>query len=296
MELRHLRYFVAVAEELSFRGAAEKLHIAQPPLSAQVKDLEAELRVRLFERTTRSVRLTHAGRVFLQDARAVLAASAQAEQRVQEAERGLTGTLQVGILASLTNAWLAKILRQFRSAFPGIQLSLFELTSTEQLRRLNARQLDAGLLRPPIAFPALDYKFVAETVQILALPAGHPLAAKRPLVWSDFHNEALVLMHPDAQHGFYDAFFAQCAKAGAKPRPVQYANDIQTKLWLISAGFGIAPTSASLAEVKRPGLVFRPLPPGLPPIQAVLAWRRDDRSPALAHFLQTFPASGFSKD
>ncbi|MGO8679072.1 MAG: LysR family transcriptional regulator [Limisphaerales bacterium] len=296
MELRHLRYFVAVAEELSFRGAAEKLHIAQPPLSAQVKDLEAELRVRLFERTTRSVRLTHAGRVFLQDARAVLAASTQAEQRVQEAERGLAGTLQVGILAPLANAWLAKILRRFRSAFPGIQLSLFELTSTEQLRRLNARQLDAGLLRPPVAFPALDYKFVGETAQILALPAGHPLAAKRPLLWSDFHNEALVLMHPDAQHGFYDAFLAQCAKAGAKPRPVQYANDIQTKLWLISAGFGIAPTSASLAEVKRPGLVFRSLPPGLPPIQAVLAWRRDDRSPALAHFLQTFQTSGFSKD
>jgi len=127
---------------------------------------------------------------------------------------------------------------------------------------------------------------------VLALPAGHPLAAKRRLHWSDFHNQELVLMHPDAQHGFYDAFFAECAKAGAKPRPVQYANDIQTKLWLISAGFGIAPTSAGLSEVNRPGLVFRPLPPGLPPIQAVLAWRRDDHSPALARFCESFPTSG----
>jgi DNA-binding transcriptional LysR family regulator len=292
MELRHLRYFVAVAEALSFRGAAEKLHIAQPPLSAQVKDLEAELRVRLFERTTRSVRLTHAGRVFLEEARAVLAASAQAEQRVREAEHGLAGTLRVGLIAPVANAWLAKILRRFRGQFPGIQLSLFESTSTEQLRRLNARELDAGLLRPPVGFPELDYKFVGETRQVLALPAGHLLARKRPLEWSDFHNQELVLIHPNAQHGFYDAFFAECAKAGAKPRPVQYANDIQTKMWLIAAGFGIAPTSASLSEVKRPGLVFRPLPPGLPPIQAVLAWRRDDHSPALAHFCDSFQPFG----
>ena len=100
----------------------------------------------------------------------------------------------------------------------------------------------------------------------------------------------MVLIHPSAQHGFYDAFFAECAKVGAKPRPVQYANDIQTKMWLISAGFGVAPTTATLAEVKRPGLVFRKLPPGLPPVQTVLTWRRDDRSPILAHFRGRFAA------
>jgi DNA-binding transcriptional LysR family regulator len=232
--------------------------------------------------------LTHAGRLFLGEARAVLAASARAEQRVREAGRGLAGTLRVGLVAPLANAWLARILRRFRSRFPGIQLSLFDLTSTEQLRRLTARELDAGLLRPPIGFPELDYKFVGEARQVLALPAGHPLARKRPLQWTDFHNQDLVLIQPEAQHGFYDAFLALCAKAGAKPRPAQYANDIQTKMWLISAGFGIAPTSASLAELKRPGLVFRRLPPGLPPIQAVLTWRRDDHSPALAHFREGF--------
>ena len=124
--------------------------------------------------------------------------------------------------------------------------------------------------------------------QVLALPAGHPLARKRPLKWIDFDNQELVLIHPGAQHGFYDAFFAECAKAGAKPRPVQYANDVRTKMWLVSAGFGIAPTSDSLAEAKRPGLILRPLPPGLPPIYAVLAWRRDDPSPALAHFCASF--------
>jgi DNA-binding transcriptional LysR family regulator len=288
MELRHLRYFVAVAETLSFRGAAEKLHIAQPPLSAQIKALEEELKVRLFERTTRSVRLTHAGRVFLGEASALLAAAARAEQRAREAQRGLTGTLRVGIVAPLANAWLAGMLREFRKESPAVQLALFDLTTTEQLRRLCAQELDVGLLRSPVTFPELDYKFLGESRQVLAVPAGHPLARKRRLRWRDFHEQELVLMNPGAQHGFYDAFFAQCAKAGATPRPVQYVNDMQTKMWLISAGFGIAPTTASLAELKRPGLVFRPLPPGLPPVQTVLAWRRNDNSPVLARFRQRF--------
>lgn len=289
MELRHLRYFVAVAEELSFRQAAEKLHIAQPPLSVQIKSLEQQLRVQLFERTTRSVRLTHAGHVFLEEARAVLAASALAEQRARDAEHGLAGTLRFGMITPAANSGLAAILRRFRQQFPGIQLSLFELTSTEQLRRLRAQELDAGLLRPPVGFPELDYKLVGKSKQVLAVPAGHRLARKRNLVWRDFHDEPMVLIHPSAQHGFYDAFFEECAKVGAKPRPVQYANDVQTKLWLISAGFGIAPTIAQ-AEIKRPGLVFRALPPGLPPVQAVLAWRRDQQSPVLAHFRECFAA------
>jgi DNA-binding transcriptional LysR family regulator len=288
MELRHLRYFIAVAEELSFRGAAARLHMAQPPLSAQIKALERDLGVRLFERTTRSVQLTPAGRVFLDEARGVLTASVQAEQRAKEAEHGLAGTLRVGIIAPVANVWLAGILRRFRQQFPGVQLSLFDLTSIEQLRRLSAHELDAGLVRPPIIFPELEYKFVGEARQVLAVPTGHRLAKKRKIEWQDFHDEELVLIHPSAQHGYYDAFFAQCAKAGAKPRPTQYANDIQTKMWLISAGFGIAPTTYGQAEVKRPGLIFRPLPPGLPPVQTVLVWRREDPSPVLAHFCEGF--------
>ena len=171
-----------------------------------------------------------------------------------------------------------------------MQLSLSELTSTEQLRRLRNRELDAGLLRPPVGFPELDCKVVLESRQVLAAPAGHPLARKERLEWKDFHDAEMVLIHPATQHGLYDAFFAECARAGAKPRPVQYANDLQTKLWLISAGFGIAPTTATLAEVKRRGLVFRPLPPGLPPVRIVLAWRRDDPSPVLGHFCNSFEA------
>jgi DNA-binding transcriptional LysR family regulator len=289
MEMRHLRYFVAVAEELSFRRAAEKLHLAQPPLSAQIKALELELDVHLFERTTRSVKLTPAGRVFLEEARAVLARCVQAERCAQEAEHGLVGVLRLGVISPFANAWLASILRQFRAQYPNVQLSIFDLSSPEQLRRLRSNELDAGLLRPPIGFPDFDFQIVEEAEQVLALPSGHRLARKRRLQWADFHNEAMVMVQPSIQHGYYDAFLAMCAKAGAKPRPTQYANDIQTKLWLISAGFGIAPTTATLMEVKRPGLVFRRLPPGLPPVQLVLVWRRHDTSSILAHFRNCFP-------
>ena len=285
---RFVRYFDEVVRRGSIRGAAERLQIAQPPLSAQIKLLETELGVRLLERTTRSVSLTHAGRVFLDEARVVLGAAAHAEKRAREAERGLTGTLRLGLIAPLTHAWLAGILRKFHQRFPGVQVSPFELTSAEQLRRLRSRELDAGLLRPPVAAPELDSRLVWESPQVLALPAGHRLARKRRLQWKDFHDEGLVMLNPEAQHNFYDAFFAQCARAGAKPRPAQYANDAQTKLWLISAGFGIAPISAALAEVRRPGLVVRALPPGLPRVQAVLAWRREDASPILAHLREQF--------
>src|SRR5438045_3730614 len=106
--------------------------------------------------------------------------------------------------------------------------------------------------------------------------------------WADFEGEGLVTLHPNLQHGYYDAFLAACAKAGARPRAAQFANDIQTKLWLISAGFGVAPTTATFAQVKRPGLVFRSLPPRLPPVQTVLVWRRNNHSPALANFLASF--------
>lgn len=288
MELRHLRYFTAVADTLNFHRAAEILHVAQPALSSQIKSLEEELNVQLFIRNTRSVNLTHAGRVFLEEARTVLSAANQAEKRARHADQGLVGTLRVGIIAPTANAWLAKILRCFHQKFPGVQLSLFDLTSTEQIHRLRAGELDAGLLRPPVGFAELDSMHVEESSQILAMPAGHRLSRKEKLTWADFDGEGLVMMDPRVQHGYYDSFLAECAKVGATPRAVQYAHDIQTKMWLISAGFGIAPTTATLAQVKRPGLIFRPLPKGLPKVETVLVWRKQDDSPILANFRGCF--------
>lgn len=297
MELRHLRYFVAVAEELNFRRAAERLRLAQPALSAQIKALEEELDVRLLERTTRLVRLTQAGRLFLDEARVVLGAASHAEQLARKAEHGIVGTLRVGVIAPAASPWLARVLRHFHQRFPGVQLALSEITSAEQLRRLRAGELDAGLLRPPVGSPDLEWRFVEQSPQVLAAPAGHRLARKRRLTWKDFDGEGLVMIQPSQQHGFYDAFLATCARAGARTHPAQYAQDVQIKMWLISAGFGVAPATAALSEVKRPGLVFRPLPPGLPPVETVLVWRRDDTSPLVKNFLDCFAAvRGWSRN
>lgn len=291
MELRHLRYFVAVAEELNFRRAAERLRLAQPALSAQIKSLEAELEVRLFERTTRSVLLTPTGLVFLKEARGILGAANHAEQLVRKVKHGLAGTLRFGVITPAMGASLANTLRHFHQKFPGVQLSLSALTSMEQLRRLRAEELDVGLLRAPATYPELDFRFVEQSSQVLATPAGHRLATKRRLEWKDFDGEALVMIHPDQQHGFYDPFLAACTRAGAKTHVAQYAQDVQIKLWLISAGFGIAPVTAALTEIRRSGLAFRPLPPGLPPIQTVLVWRRLDTSPVVKNFLDSFHAT-----
>ena len=288
MELRHLRYFVAVAEELNFRRAAERLHIAQPPLSAQIKALEDELGTKLFERSTRAVHLTSAGEALLGHARSLLNAATMAEQHVRNADQGLVGTLRVAILAPAATSRLAKILRSYRQKFPGIQLNLHDLTSTEQIQRLRADELDVGVLRPPIVFPEIESRFFEESSMILALPTGHRLAKVRKIRWIDFHEEPLVLVHPNLQHSYYDSFFAECEKAGAKPVVGQYTNDVQSKMWLISAGLGIAPTTRTIAETNRPGLTFRELPSPLPNVKTVIAWKRSNHSPALHHFLKCF--------
>jgi len=208
----------------------------------------------------------------------------------RKAEHGIVGTLRAGVIAPATSPWLARILRHFHQGYPGVQLSLFDLTSTEQLRRLRAGELDAGLLRPPVSYPELESRFVEQSHQVLAVPAGHRLARKRRLEWKDFDGEGLVMIQPAQQHGYYDSFLAACARAGATTYPAQYAQDIQMKMWLISAGFGVAPTTATLSAVKRPGLVFRALPPGLPTVQTVLVWRRNDVSPVVKNFLDCFSA------
>ena len=288
MELRQLRYFVMVAEELNFRRAAERLHLAQPPLSAQIKALEERLGARLFERTTRSVILTQAGRVLLQESQAVLAAARIAEQRVRMADQGAAGNLRIGLLAPMATARLSAILRGFRQKFPGIQFSFHELSSTEQLQKLRTDQLDVGLLRPPVGFPDLAHCFHEDSTMVLASPSGHRLARLRRIAWRDFHAEPMVVIHPSMQHGYYDPFLQLCAQAGAVPVVAQYANDVHSKLWLISAGFGIAPTTKTIAEIKRPGLVFRELPKGLPPVQTLIVWKRSNESPIIRNFVANF--------
>jgi DNA-binding transcriptional LysR family regulator len=162
------------------------------------------------------------------------------------------------------------------------------MTSPEQMHRIREDQMDVGFMRPPTNSPDLEMLFVEKSEHVLAAPAGHRLTKLRRLEWGHFQDEKLVLIHPTLQHGFYDSFMELCARAGATPRVSQYANGVHTKMWLISAGFGVGPTSRSMSTVKRPGLVFKELPEGLPLIHTVLAWKRNNPSPTLKNFLNCF--------
>ena len=283
-----MRYFVAVAEELNFHRAAERLNLAQPALSSQIKDLEDELGARLLERTTRSVSLTPAGQVFLDGAREVLAKTGLAAQATRKAAHGQVGILRVGLVTTSATPDLAKVLRHFHQRYPAVQITVSDHTSAGQFLLLKRGELDVGLLRPPVASLDLEWREVEQINQVLAVPAGHRLARKKEIQWIDFDGEGLVMIQTSQQHGFYDGFLAACERAGAEVHPAQYVQDISSKMWLISAGFGIAPTTAGVSNIKRPGLVFRPLPPGLPPVQTVLVWRREPPNPIVRNFLECF--------
>jgi DNA-binding transcriptional LysR family regulator len=290
MELRQLRTFVTIVEELSFSRAAQRLHVAQPALSVQIKALEEELGIKLLERNSRSVRLTPEGAVFLIEAQQVLAAARRAQDQAHRARHGLIGTLRIGVIAPAANTRLAAALRSYRAAFPEVDLFLNELTSSQQIESLLAEQIDVAFVRPPVDHAELATYFLEEVPMGLAVYAGHKLARAKTIRWQDFDGEALVVVAPHLQHGYYDRFLARCAEAGARPVIRQYANDVQTILWLVSAGLGITPATLTLSEIKRPGLLFRPLPDGMPKVQTLVAWRRNNQSPLLAEFLQRVKA------
>jgi DNA-binding transcriptional LysR family regulator len=265
-------------------------------LSAQIKQLEEELGARLLERTTRSVSLTAAGAVFLEQSREIIAKASLAAETARKAGVGRVGMLRLGFITLSTSPKLAQALRRFHHSYPEVQIIVSDHTTAEQYHLLDQSELDIGLLRPPVENPDLDWRDLEDVHQVLAAPAGHRLARKAALEWKDFDGEGIVMIQSTGQHRFYDEFLNACARSGAKVHPAQYAKDISSKLWLISAGFGIAPTTASVSRIKLPGLVFRPLPSGIPPVKTLLAWRRDSASPVLKNLLDCvnhlFPIKG----
>jgi DNA-binding transcriptional LysR family regulator len=285
VELRHLKYFVAVAEELSFSRAAARLRIAQPPLSQQIKALETELGAKLFHRTSRNVSLTAAGEQFLPDARQVLEKARQAEQKARQAGEGTAGELSIGFITTAANFWLANAIKTFREAYPGVRLSLRDQTPAHILRDLLNGTLDLGLTRRPVHEGKLTSEVVLQDNMVIALPENHRLAAKNKIYYRDLAGESFVMLRPELAPGYYEPFLARCAQAGVVPIVGQYAEEIHTKTWLVAAGFGIAPTSGSL-DIIRKGVVCRSLAEGSPRHQMVAAWRAGDESPLARNFLR----------
>lgn len=288
MELRHLRYFIAVAEVLHFSRAAERLHMAQPPLSQQIQQLEAELGVSLFQRKTkRQVQLTEAGQVFLQEVYRLMAQLDQAIYLTQQTGRGERGKLIVGFTSSIAYDVLPQILRQFRQQFPQVQLVLQELTTTQQEQALRDRQIQIGFGHPPLSQESfIQMECILREPWVVALPETHPLAKETVLPLRSLAQESFVLFPRDLGPGLYDQIVSFCHQAHFSPTVAQEAIQMQTIIGLVSAGMGIALVPASLQNLQRVGVVYKSLQEPTPQVETAMLWRDDADSPVLDQFLQ----------
>jgi DNA-binding transcriptional LysR family regulator len=287
MELRHLHYFIAVAEELHFSRAAERLHIAQPPLSQQIRDLEAELGVTLFERTKRRVELTAPGQVFLEKVRQAIQHIEQAVEAAQRASRGEIGRLSIGFNSSATYSVLPTLLRKFRESCPEVELDLHELTTHQQLVRLNQHQIDAGILYLPIEGEALNVVSVLKEMMVVAMPETHPLAALSQVSIRALSRELFIIPPHRLGGGLYRQIMQFFQQTRFSPTIVQEATQLQTIISLVAGGVGVALVPASLQNLQRAGVVYRYLQEPTPEVEIGVAWRQHDGSPVLQKFIDS---------
>ena len=286
MELRHLRYFVTLAEELHFGRAAEKLHISQPPLSMQIRALEKELAVTLLNRTQRHVSLTQAGAALLAEARHILARVEQAVLMTKRAGRGEIGELAIGFISVADYNVLPVVLREFRRRFPQVNLTLRESTTDAQIRDLAAGRIDVGFVLPPLNEPSLESVPILREPLIAALPEKHPLARKPGKLALEKLKDAPFILFPRPNApSLYDNVVSCCKSAGFSPRVEQEAIQMQTIVSLVSAELGVALIPASLVNLRRTGVTYKSLQGGSPLTEVHLVWRRGDDLPALRVFV-----------
>jgi len=283
MELRHLRYFVAVAEELHFGRAAARLHIQQPPLSRQIQDLESELGFPLFERSRRRVELTPAGTALLGRTRQVFDALEVAIHDARSASEGDSGRLVVGYPSSLAYSGLTELLRAFRTRFPSVELSLRELPPGEQIDGLKAGSLDVGFVRTSLDDPSLAAELVRREALMVVLPDDHRLATRRSIPLAALASEPFVLFPRARGPAFFDQLMALCGSAGFTPRIVQEAQQLDI-VSMVAAGFGVSIMPSSMRNFRRPGLAFRAIV-GAPQVELLIVWRHQNLSPALHKFV-----------
>lgn len=304
MELRHLRYFIAVAEEAHITRAAERLGMQQPPLSQQIKALEQELGVQLLRRKPRGVELTEAGHALLDDARAILLHIDHAFATTRRTARGELGRITVGFTSSAPfHPFVPRVIRAFREAFPLVSLTLEESGTTELIADLRNERVDAAFIRTQVADPmGLTVNPLLEEAMLVAMPSAHALASARsdensPLPLAALAGETFVVYRRRSGPGLYDAIFAACHAAGFSPLVGQEAPRIVSTLNLVAAGLGIAIVPASLQRMQMDGVVYRRLAGSAQPrAPLLLATRRGDTGVVVRHFLnlvkrtaRTFP-------
>jgi DNA-binding transcriptional LysR family regulator len=285
MELRHLRYFVAVAEELHFGRAATRLAIVQPSLSQQIRQLEDELGFPLFQRTKRFVELTEAGKVFLSAARSILAQVHEAKRAAQRAYRGEEGRLVVGYISSSTYDLLPLMLRVYRERFPHVEVVLRELTTHEQVRALEEEHIQVGLLRLPINAPLLDIEIVRQEPIVCVLPEEHPLAVRERIAVPLLAQEPFVLQSRHRGAGYYVELMKLCLTSGFSPNVIQEVTELHAIVGLVAAGIGVSLVPLSAQNIRSQGVVYRELEGTAPMTEMAVAWRRDAHSAIVQNFL-----------
>jgi DNA-binding transcriptional LysR family regulator len=287
LDLRQLRYFIAVAEELHFGKAAERLHMTQPPLSQTILQLEDMLGAPLFERSRRAVALTPAGEALLPEARRLLAQAGTLPELVRRAAAGEQGRLSLAFVSSADYSVLPPFLRSYRAAYPQVQIALQEATSDRQVDDLLHARIDAGLLIPPLPDKAtvqLDYLKVLAEPLVLAAPAG--LVPDGPVWLKDVPPAPLIIFPRPIAPALHDAILGCFRAAGITPVIGQEAIQMQTIVGLVSAGMGLALVPQSVSNLMRPGVEYRALHDPTPLVETGLAWRRDNPSPVLQGFLE----------
>ncbi len=285
MELRHLRYFVAVGETLHFGHAAERLRIAQPPLSQQIRRLEEELGVRLLYRTSRHVELTDAGRLFLIEARRTLVQADRAASIAMRADRGEVGRLTIGYMASAELSVFPTILPAFRKRHPGVFIVLQILPPREQFQGLRAGRLQAGFVRLPVTDRTLSVVPVFREPLVAVLPESHALARPRTVSLRALRNETLVLFPREHAPGYYDFLMRTCRQSGLDPKLVHESEKLQTIVSLVAMGRGVSLMPRCVVNLTRKGVVCRPLRPRAPDTELGLVYDPTNRSNLVQAFV-----------
>jgi DNA-binding transcriptional LysR family regulator len=287
MELRHIRYFLAVAQERNVTRAAEKLGMGQPPLSQQINALEKELGVRLFRRTGHGVVLTEAGEAFAVDAKRLLDDARHAVQKAQSAGRGETGHLSIGFTGSAVfNPVVSNLIRTFRQSYPGVELTLIEGNTAQLLAYLDDGRLDVAFVRPGGPSPSgMEFDHIAVEPMRIVLPATHRLSARRKIQLAALAQESFVLLPREASPILHDVIVGACRNAGFEPILGQQAPQLSSVVNLVAAEFGVSVVPASVCQIQIEGVVYVDILGSGVSIQLALASRKDAVTAKTANFL-----------
>ena len=287
MELTDLKYFAAAAAELNFRRAARKLNMAQPPLSRRIKNLEDEIGTPLFIRANRSVKLTEAGKIFLEKANEIIGKAGDALEELSYIGKGEEGYLPIGFNEPAINTFLSKAIKRYHSRYPKVKLVLKEMQTNEQLEALKNNKIKIGFMRLfGHDVSGLSTSFLYSERYILAIPENHGLGKYKKIRLGFLKQEPLIIFPRKMNPELYDRFMTQFEEAGFKPVLAQEASTKQTTLALVEAGLGIAIVPESSASASRKGIEFRNLEASLPSIDIYAVWQKNESLPVLMNFIK----------